>query len=104
LKNPVILIYDEATAHLDTTTESAILNSLQKLTKNRTSIVIAHRLSTVTDCDNIIVLDQGKVLEQGTHDELLTKPNGYYASVWNAQRVHRKLRDDSKQDVNIDGK
>ncbi|CAF0956811.1 unnamed protein product [Rotaria magnacalcarata] len=104
LKNPVILIYDEATAHLDTTTESAILNSLQKLTKNRTSIVIAHRLSTVTDCDNIIVLDQGKVLEQGTHDELLTKPNGYYASVWNSQRVHRKLREDSKQDVNIDGK
>ncbi|CAF4157216.1 unnamed protein product [Rotaria sp. Silwood2] len=104
LKDPVILVYDEATAHLDTTTEQAILNSLRKLTKNRTSIVIAHRLSTVTDCDNIIILDQGKVIEQGTHDELLAKPNGHYASIWNSQRVHRKLNEDKKEEVNIDGK
>lgn len=80
------------------------MNSLQKLTKNRTSIVIAHRLSTVTDCDNIIILDQGRVIEQGTHDELLAKPNGYYANVWNSQRVHRKLREDKKEEINIDGK
>ncbi|CAF3441818.1 unnamed protein product [Rotaria sp. Silwood1] len=103
LKNPVILVYDEATAHLDTTTEQAILKSLRKLTKNRTSIVIAHRLSTVTDCDNIIILDQGKVIEQGTHDELLAKQNGHYASIWNSQRVHRKIREDESEEVNIDG-
>lgn len=80
------------------------MNSLQKLTKNRTSIVIAHRLSTVTDCDKIIILDQGKVIEQGTHDELLAKPNGHYASMWNAQQTHRKLREEKKDEVNIDGK
>ncbi|CAF1128071.1 unnamed protein product [Adineta ricciae] len=104
LKDPIILVYDEATAHLDTATEQAILNSLQKLTKNRTSIVIAHRLSTVTDCDNIIILDQGRVVEQGTHDELVMKENGRYASIWNTQRTHRKIREDKKEEVNVDGK
>lgn len=58
----------------------------------------------MTDCDNIIVLDQGRVIEQGTHDELLAKPNGYYANVWNSQRVHRKLREDPKQEINVNGK
>lgn len=121
LKDPIILVYDEATAHLDTTTEQvtlhfvsffnsfifvlkAILNSLRKLTRNRTSIVIAHRLSTVTDADNIIILDQGKVAEQGTHDELLKKPNGRYASAWNSQLTHRKLQEDKKEEINVDGK
>ncbi|CAF0894953.1 unnamed protein product [Adineta steineri] len=104
LKDPIILVYDEATAHLDTITEQAILNSLQKLTRNRTSIVIAHRLSTVTDCDNIIILDQGKVIEQGTHDELLAKENGHYATIWNTQRTHRKLREDKKEEITVDGK
>ncbi len=80
------------------------MNSLRKLTRNRTSIVIAHRLSTVTDCDNIIILDQGRVLEQGTHDELLAKKNGHYASIWNSQRTHRKLKEDKKEEINVDGK
>lgn len=120
LKDPIILVYDEATAHLDTTTEQvdfsffyllkvfdflqAILNSVRKLTKNRTSIVIAHRLSTVTDCDNIVILDQGRVIEQGTHDELLAKPNGHYAGIWNSQRTHRKLHEDKKEEISVDGK
>lgn len=80
------------------------MSSLRKLTKNRTSIVIAHRLSTVTDCDNIIILDQGHVIEQGTHEELLAKPNGHYANIWNSQRIHRKLREDKKEEINVDGK
>ncbi len=79
------------------------MNSLAKLTRNRTSIVIAHRLSTVTDCDNILILDQGKVIEQGTHDELLAKKNGHYASIWNSQRTHRKFQEDKKEEINIDG-
>lgn len=82
----------------------AILNSLQKLTKNRTSIVIAHRLSTVTDCDKIIILDQGRVIEEGSHDELLAKPNGHYASIWKSQRTHRKHQEDKKEEIEIDGK
>jgi ABC-type multidrug transport system ATPase subunit len=61
-------------------------------------------LSTVTDCHNIIILDQGKVLEQGTHDELLAKKDGHYASVWNSQRTHRKFQEDKKEEINVDGK
>jgi len=104
LKDPIILVYDEATAHLDTTTEQAILNSLRKLTRNRTSIVIAHRLSTVTDADKIIILEHGRVIEEGTHEELLSKPNGHYANVWNSQRIHHKRQEDQKEVVNVDGK
>lgn len=104
LKDPVILVYDEATAHLDTTTEQAILNSLRKLTKDRTSIVIAHRLSTVTDADKIIILDQGRVIEEGTHEELLAKTDGHYANVWNSQRIHHKYKEDKKEEINVDGK
>lgn len=89
---------------MDTTTEQAILNSLQKLTRNRTSIVIAHRLSTVTDADRIIILDQGRVIEQGTHEELLAKPNGHYANIWNSQRIQRKAVEDKKEEINVDGK
>ena len=58
----------------------------------------------MTDCDNIIILDQGRVIEQGTHDELLAKPNGHYANIWNSQRIRRKLREDKKEEINIDGK
>ncbi|CAF0764189.1 unnamed protein product [Didymodactylos carnosus] len=83
LKDPIVLVYDEATAHLDTVTEQAILKSLRTLTKNRTSIVIAHRLSTVIDCDHIVILEKGKVLEQGSHAELMANDKGYYTSLWN---------------------
>lgn len=58
----------------------------------------------MTDCDNIIILDQGRVIEQGTHEELLAKPNGHYANIWNSQRIRRKLREDKKEEINVDGK
>ncbi len=84
LKDAPILILDEATSALDSESESLIQKSLEKLMKNRTSIVIAHRLSTIAKLDRIIVLDNGKIIEDGTHKELLEK-NGTYAKLWNHQ-------------------
>ena len=84
LKNPPILILDEATSALDTATELQIQQALNDLSKNRTTIVIAHRLSTIKNADRIIVIDDGRILEQGTHEELL-KSNGIYAKLYQAQ-------------------
>ncbi|MEO1046230.1 MAG: ABC transporter ATP-binding protein/permease [Pseudomonadota bacterium] len=84
VKNPPILILDEATSALDSRTEEAILDTLRDIAKKRTTLVIAHRLSTVTNADRIIVLDQGKVAESGTHQQLLAK-NGLYAEMWARQ-------------------
>ncbi|TCT22661.1 ATP-binding cassette subfamily B protein [Melghiribacillus thermohalophilus] len=81
LADPKILILDEATASIDTETEVKIQKAMKKLLKGRTSIVIAHRLSTIRDSDNIIVLDHGKIIEQGTHDELMGKKGEYYKLV-----------------------
>lgn len=81
LKDSPILILDEATSALDSASEKLIQDSLNKLMKNRTSIVIAHRLSTIAKLDRIIVLNQGKISESGTHSELLVK-NGIYAKLW----------------------
>lgn len=86
LKNPPILILDEATSALDTATEQSIQTSLRRLSRNRTVFTIAHRLSTVVDADEIIVLDQGRVLERGQHSELLAK-KGTYADMWNRQET-----------------
>merc|ERR1711997_306590 len=71
LKDSPILVFDEATSSLDSITESSIMKALDKATAGRTSILIAHRLSTVVNCDQIFVLDQGRVVEQGSHAELL---------------------------------
>ncbi|KAL9459714.1 hypothetical protein AB3S75_003004 [Citrus x aurantiifolia] len=84
LKAPPILLCDEATSALDSTTEAEILNALKSLANNRTSIFIAHRLTTAMQCDEIIVLENGKVIEQGSHDDLLTKA-GRYAQLWGQQ-------------------
>jgi ATP-binding cassette subfamily B protein len=89
LKNPPILILDEATSALDSRTEAAIQETLSNVTARRTAIVIAHRLSTVVDADQIVVLDEGRVAERGTHGELL-RANGLYAEMWTRQQSERE--------------
>jgi subfamily B ATP-binding cassette protein MsbA len=84
LKNPPILILDEATSSLDTESEILVQQAIERLMKGRTSIVIAHRLSTVQNADKIIVLNTGELTEQGTHDELL-KLNGLYKKLYSIQ-------------------
>jgi len=85
LKDSPILIFDEATSSLDSITENSIMKALDKATEGRTSIVIAHRLSTVVNCDEIFVLDKGRVAESGTHAELLARPGSLYSKLWNSQ-------------------
>ncbi len=89
LKGAPILVFDEATSSLDTKSEQAILTSLENIARNHTSLVIAHRLSTIVNADNIIVLDQGEVVEQGSHLELLSRA-GHYAGLWQAQQKHEE--------------
>ena len=83
-KDAPILIMDEATSALDSKSEQFIQDSFEKLSEGRTTIVIAHRLSTIQKMDRIIVMDKGKIIEDGTHAELLAK-NGHYAELWNSQ-------------------
>jgi ATP-binding cassette subfamily B protein len=92
LKGPPILLLDEATSALDSHTEKEIQDALDEVSKNRTTVVIAHRLSTIVGADNILVLDAGRLVEQGTHAELLAKA-GLYASLWNRQRQAEKARE-----------
>lgn len=84
LKNPPVLILDEATSSLDSLSEQAILGALKEVSLQRTSMVIAHRLSTVRDADTILVMDDGRIVESGSHDELLLR-NGHYAHLWEQQ-------------------
>lgn len=84
LVNPRILILDEATSSIDTRTEELIQDAMSKLLKNRTSFVIAHRLSTVTQANKLLVIQQGEILEQGTHAELIAQ-NGVYANLYSLQ-------------------
>ena len=85
LKDPQILVLDEATSSIDTDSELLIQNAIEKITKNRTSIIIAHRLSTIMKADNIIVMDKGKIVEQGTHSDLITDKGGFYKKLYDAQ-------------------
>jgi ATP-binding cassette subfamily B protein len=84
LKNPPILVFDEATSALDTRTEREIQANLKELARDRTTLVIAHRLSTVMDADEILVLDHGRIVERGTHAVLLAR-DGHYAEMWRRQ-------------------
>lgn len=85
LKNPPFIILDEATASVDTITERQIQEALENLMSTRTVLIIAHRLSTTRKADNIVVLERGKIIEQGNHDTLLLSPNSHYARLWNHQ-------------------
>ena len=86
LKKPSIFFFDEATSALDSTTEKEIQKNLELISKNKTTLVIAHRLSTAADAHNIIVLDQGRIIEQGNHQELL-ELKGKYAEMWSKQKI-----------------
>jgi ABC-type transport system involved in Fe-S cluster assembly fused permease/ATPase subunit len=92
LKAPPILVLDEATSALDSHTEHEIQAALERVSRNRTSLVIAHRLSTIVGADEIIVLDQGRIVERGTHPGLLVQ-GGLYASMWNRQREAEEARE-----------
>ena len=95
LKDPPILILDEATSALDSRTEEAIQATLDAVVRNRTTIVIAHRLSTVVGADQIVVLDEGRVAERGTHAELL-RAGGLYAELWARQAAERELEKEAE--------
>lgn len=82
--NPSIFILDEATANIDTKTEEIIQKSIDKISKEKTSIFIAHRLSTIINVDKIIVLSNGKIVEEGNHNELMQNEDGYYSKLYNA--------------------
>ncbi|WP_286272723.1 ABCB family ABC transporter ATP-binding protein/permease [Thalassotalea hakodatensis] len=89
LKNPKIIVFDEATSSLDSHSERAILAALKDLSSDHTSLAIAHRLSTIIDADNIVVMHQGEIIEQGTHQELLNNKGRYY-SMWHLQKSDSK--------------
>ena len=90
LKNPAILIFDEATSALDSKTEKAIQAQLEQAARGRTALVIAHRLSTVMEADQILVLDQGRIVERGSHWELLAA-GGAYAQMWALQQLEEAV-------------
>jgi len=104
LKDPPMLIFDEATSALDTRAERAIQSEIDRIARDRTTLIIAHRLSTIVGADEIIVLDRGRIVERGRHDELLGR-RGLYAQLWNLQQqqldVERTERRLARQPVNL---
>ena len=101
LKSPRIVIFDEATSSLDSQSESMILNAMQEVTQGVTTLVIAHRLSTIVDADSIYVFDHGRVVESGSHRELLAL-NGIYANMWALQQEERIAQNMAENEVAIE--
>ncbi|XP_078068026.1 iron-sulfur clusters transporter ABCB7, mitochondrial isoform X3 [Mustelus asterias] len=102
LKNPPIILYDEATSSLDSITEENILSAMKDLVHQRTSVFIAHRLTTIVDADEILVLDKGKIAERGTHQTLLNNPNSLYSELWHTQNsrifnTHSSSQEEKKE-------
>jgi ATP-binding cassette subfamily B protein len=95
LKNPAIYFFDEATSALDSSTEKEIQKNLQKISQNKTTLVIAHRLSTAADADEILVLQEGKIIERGNHENLL-QIKGKYAEMWDKQKSIINIVNDKK--------
>jgi ATP-binding cassette subfamily B protein len=102
LKNPPILLLDEATSALDSFTEKEIQDALEKISRGRTTLVIAHRLSTVINADEILVIDRGVIVERGHHDQLLAA-DGVYAALWNRQREADEARETLKRAREAEG-
>ena len=90
LKKPAILIFDEATSALDSNSEKLIQAELKRIATNRTTLTIAHRLSTVADADQILVMDQGRIIERGNHQQLLVT-NGVYTKMWALQQQENEV-------------
>ena len=91
IMNPKILILDEATASIDSSSEELIQKATKKITKNRTSIVIAHRLATIKKADLILVMDNGKIIERGTHDSLIQIKGGFYNNLYKSQFLNQEI-------------
>ncbi|CAH8498844.1 unnamed protein product [Schistosoma turkestanicum] len=105
LKNPAIMILDEATSALDTTTERNIQASLNRIAQNRTTLVVAHRLSTIVNANEILVLHEGEIVERGTHSQLLLNQNSRYAELWRQQsEVHQQEQHEQQQSSTISSK
>jgi len=100
LKNPKILIFDEATSSLDSHSEQAILESLREVAEQHTTVVIAHRLSTIVDADSILVMEKGRIVEQGGHSQLLLQ-QGLYARLWALQQEERQAQDTEQVSVSL---
>ena len=96
LKNPAILIFDEATSALDSQSEKSIQAELDRIQIGRTTLIIAHRLSTVMNADHILVMEEGRIVERGSHTELLLA-DGYYAKMWQLQQEERSGTDNGSE-------